>query len=518
MRYIVTLITILSIAGSCSKPQYEIISKEVMKDKVEGAWLGKMIGVMYGRSMEFAATDRIYEESIEWSPEMLERSLLEDDLYGQMNFMMTFEQHGLDVAVDSLVKNFAEASFPLCHANLQARKNYFAGVPVSELAYPENSIHAEDIDFQIESDFIGFIHPYMPQASNRMCEKVGSIMAYGDGMYGGMFVSAMHTLAFGCNDVEQIVTSALKAIPSESAYAQCIEDVVDAYKEQPDDWRYAWEKINTTWAAIDICCPYHTFNIDAKLNGAYIAMALLYGKADFERTMEIAVRCGQDTDCNTANAAAVLGIIYGASGIPDIYKSHLPQMSDKPFLHTTYSYDKAVNQTLDFIAKTVVANGGKVTDEGYFIVKQEPTPAEYKVGFQELRMKYQVQVAEASKWRFEGEWEDFVYGDGDNDLYKLTSTPGASFEIDFEGSGVALLGSWNVDCGDAEIYIDGQQVKVVDNYYMTEAGKYDVNRAYLFHDLSLADGEHTLKVVNAASRNERSAGNKLYVERILVYE
>lgn len=61
-------------------------------------------------------------------------------------------------------------------------------------------------------------------------------------------------------------------------------------------------------------------------------------------------------------------------------------------------------------------------------------------------------------------------------------------------------------------------MRVVDNYYKEEAGKYDVNRAYLFHDLTLAKGMHTLKVVNGATRNERSAGNKLYVERILVYE
>ena len=70
--------------------------------------------------------------------------------------MKTMELYGQDVSIDSLAKNFAYAEFALCHANLQARKNYFDGIPAEELSYPENSIHCEDIDFQIECDFIGF--------------------------------------------------------------------------------------------------------------------------------------------------------------------------------------------------------------------------------------------------------------------------------------------------------------------------------------------------------------------------
>lgn len=53
--------------------------------------MGKMIGVMYGRSMEFKATGKPYTNQILWKPEMLEGALLEDDIYGQLNFMMTME-------------------------------------------------------------------------------------------------------------------------------------------------------------------------------------------------------------------------------------------------------------------------------------------------------------------------------------------------------------------------------------------------------------------------------------------
>ena len=156
-----------------------------------------MIGVMKGIGMEFKAASVTYEDSIIWYPEMIERALLEDDIYGQLTFMSTMEKNqGLHTPVSKLAEDFANAEFNLCHANLQARKNFFDGIMPPLSGAPAYNMHANDIDFQIESDYIGFINPGMPRAATLMADSVGRIMAYGDGLYGGMFVSAMHALAF----------------------------------------------------------------------------------------------------------------------------------------------------------------------------------------------------------------------------------------------------------------------------------------------------------------------------------
>ena len=244
---LILLLFLLAINAWSKNYSHLEISKAVLEDKVKGAWAGKMIGVMYGREMEFKALGRMYTDSIHWTPQLLEKSLLEDDIYGQLNFMMTLERLGLNAPVDSLAKNFALAKFPLCHANLQGRKNYLDGIPVADLGKPENNIHSDDIDFQIESDFIGFVNPAMPQSSNKLCQRVGSIMAYGDGLYGGMYISSMHTFAYHERDIESIVTHALKSIPSQSAYAQCIRDVIAEYKVDQQDWKKAWKKIQAKW-------------------------------------------------------------------------------------------------------------------------------------------------------------------------------------------------------------------------------------------------------------------------------
>lgn len=503
---------------SCKSSHVVKMPAPTMVDKVKGAWAGKMIGVMYGREMEFKAIGAMYTDSIPWTPQLVEKSLLEDDIYGQLNFLATMERLGLDAPIDSLAANFANAKFPLCHANLQSRKNYFDGVPAASLALPENSFHSDDIDFQIESDFIGFINPGMPASANRLCKKVGSIMAYGDGLYGGMYVSSLHALAYQSQDVQWIVNNALLSIPQESTYAICQRDVIEAYKEDPLNWQAAWNKIQEKWGEVDICAPYHKFNIDAKLNGAYITIGLLYGGGDFRKTMEITVRCGQDTDCNSANAAAVLGVMSGYDSIPQNLKSYIPEIADRNFLHTNYSYNKVVKQTLSFIKENILINGGKVDGENYRIKVQKPVAPSLEQGYANMKMAYQVQMNEKDKWRFNGNWENFVYGDGDNDPYRVATTPGDVVEIDFTGNGVSLLGSWNVDGGKAKVYIDGEFIKEIDTYFREESGKYDVNRAYLFHAMGLAPGKHTLKVVASDKRNPASVGNKLYIERILVYQ
>lgn len=497
---------------------YKIITQEDLKDKLAGGWAGKMIGVACGHKMEFKSVGTMFYGEIPWTSKMVEESLLEDDIYGQLNFMMIMEKYGQNVSANKLSEGFANAKFPLCHANLQARKNFTDGIMPPLSGTPLYNMHADDIDFQIESDFIGFINPGMPCSSAKICNKVGRIMAYGDGLYGGIFLSTMHTLAYFENDLERIVSEALKAIPAKSSYALCIKDVINGYKKYPNDWQRTWQYIYDKWGRTDICIPYHDFNIDAKLNGAFVIIGLLYGHGDFERTMQITIRCGQDTDCNSSNVAAVLGITKGYSNIPDKFKSNISTIADKPFLHTDYSYKKAVTQSLTFINENVLANGGHINGDIYKIKIQQPSfIGKFEQSFPRMSMSYQVQVRDSSKWTFKGKWNDFVYGDGDPDLYKMAMQTGASLEIPFQGTGVSLLGSWNVDGGRANVYVDGKFVRKIDTYYREEAGKYDVNRAHIFHILNLKQEKHVLILVVTEDKNPKSTGHKIGVERIVVY-
>ena len=74
-----------------------------------------------------------------------------------------------------------------------------------------------------------------------------------------------------------------------------------------------------------------------EFNGAYIAIGLLYGEKDFGRTIDIAMRCGQDSDCNPSNAGGVLGTMLGFSGIPEPWKAGLGNIEERKLDHCDYS-------------------------------------------------------------------------------------------------------------------------------------------------------------------------------------
>jgi hypothetical protein len=71
----------------------------------------------------------------------------------------------------------------LRHANVQARR-IITTVFLSQMGRPEFNYHADDIDFQIKPIIYRFMCPANGQAFE-ICDKIGHIMNYGDGVYGG---------------------------------------------------------------------------------------------------------------------------------------------------------------------------------------------------------------------------------------------------------------------------------------------------------------------------------------------
>ena len=305
--FIAGLIVIVSCKNS---PEgFRTIKPAVLKDKIAGGWAGKMIGVTYGAPTEFRAQDKIFSDSIKWKPSDIKGSMWQDDIYVQLTFLMSMDKYGIYAPAKKFQEMFAKAGYPLWHANMQARKNYYDSIFVPASGSPEYNLHADDIDFQIEADYIGFMCPGMPQTASAIAEKIGHIMNFGDGVYGGIFVGALYSEAFFESDILKIIEKALGSIPAESDYSKIIMDVIKLYQQYPGDWKATWKELEAKWGDVDICGAGSTFNIDAKLNGAYIVIGLLYGEGDPLKTLEITTRCGQDSDCNPSNAMAVLGVI-----------------------------------------------------------------------------------------------------------------------------------------------------------------------------------------------------------------
>jgi len=238
-----------------SSEEFRTLKPEVLKDKIAGGWAGQTIACTYGGPTEFRFQGTMIQDyqPIPWNDHYIKWYFdnspgLYDDVYMDLSFVEVFDKYGLDAPVDSFAFAFANAAYPLWHANQAARYNILNGImpPMSGLWL--NNPHADCIDFQIEADFAGLMSPGMPNSASEICDKIGHIMNSGDGWYGGVYVAAMYSLAFISDDVEYIVTEALRAIPDSSEFYKCISDVIKSYRDNPDDWKKTWFMVQKNWS------------------------------------------------------------------------------------------------------------------------------------------------------------------------------------------------------------------------------------------------------------------------------
>ncbi len=334
-------------------------------DKMEAGWLGQMAGVAVGGPTEFKWLGEIIpaDQVPAWRPEMINQ-FHQDDLYVEMTFLRTLELYGFDVSIRQAGIDFANSRYELWHANLAGRNNLRAGIAPPDSGHPHFNRHADDIDYQIEADFSGLIAPGMPNLVVELGEKFGRLMNYGDGLYAGQFVGGMYAEAFFETDPIKLIEAGLRCIPEHSQYAEMVRDVLGWYRDHPDDWKKTWELIdrkyhrNPDYRRFSCSGPTSDFNIDAKINGAYILVGLLYGQGDPDQTIIISTRCGQDSDCNPSNAAGVLFTTLGRSKLPERFVSGIDPKGK--FSHTEYTFPRLIEVCGQLVRAAVVRTGGRI--------------------------------------------------------------------------------------------------------------------------------------------------------------
>jgi len=460
------------------------IPRDVLQDKIKGAWAAQTIGVTFGTPVEFQYNGTMIQDyqTIDWYDGYLKDTYENkpgsyDDIYMDLTFVQVLEDEGMDAPAQSFADAFANAEYKLWFANQTARYNVLNGINPPESGHWLNNPCADDIDFQIEADFAGLMCPGMMNAAAEICDTVGHIMNYGDGWYGGVYVAAMYSLALVSYDIDYVVEEALKVIPAESTFAQCIQDVIRWHKENPNDWKQTWfnthrkwsEDVGSAWGVFD------PFNIDAKINAAWVVMGLLYGDGDFTRTFEISTRCGDDADCNPATAGGILAAIKGYKNIPDFWKQGLAEVEPIDFKYTTISLNDAYDMSFRHALEMVKRNGGTVTDTDVTIKLQKPKTVPFEVAFEGYYPRKKINL-------------------------QKTLTDELSFE--FEGIGFAIQGSKNPGGGpdytfEVEMYIDGQLVETV-----KLPTDFTTRRFYPFwrYELPMAEHKVRLKVLNPTKK------------------
>lgn len=476
---VVFVITFFIMTACCARrtksPAKVVLSKETLRDKIKGGWAGQVIGCTYGGPTEFQYVGRMIPDSVEipWHENSIAWYYdnfpgLFDDIYMDLTFVEVIEKEGVNAPAESFANAFANKGYQLWAANQMGRYNILNGIKPPASGHWINNPHADDIDFQIEADFIGLMYPGMPFSASKLADKVGHIMNYGDGWYGGVFVATMYSLAFTASDARSVVYSAIESIPEQSDFYKCITDIMKWHKLYPDDWRKTWAECQRVWG--DKCgspdgfqSPY---NIDAKINSAYVVIGLLYGDDDFYKSIDIATRCGQDSDCNPATVAGILGTLHGYDYIPEEWKSPLTPILTRNFDFTEISLNDIYAIGYRHALAMIQIEGGQVKEDEV-IIKTQPVP----------RVRYEKS--------FDGHYP-----------VKLESLLGISlvdsYQYDFEGIGIVFRG--NIDGPDdysaqMAFYIDDQLVETA----VLPANV--IKRRYeMFYKYQLLDGKHRLSI------------------------
>ncbi|MBK9104298.1 MAG: ADP-ribosylglycohydrolase family protein [Saprospiraceae bacterium] len=507
VQHIITLFAFGILAIACNEKKSAAtgfsgeltMSKAELKDRIRGGWAGQTIGVTFGGPTEFRFKGTMIQEyqPIVWHDHYIKETYeldpgLYDDVYLDLTFVNILEKVGLNAPADSFALEFAHEDYKLWHANQAARYNILNGIMPPASGHWMNNPHADDIDFQIEADFAGMMTPGMTNTGAEFCDRIGHIMNYGDGWYGGVFISSLYSLAYTSDDLHYIVEKALSTIPTQSKFHQTIADVISWHRENPDDWKETWFKVEKNHSA-EKGCPegvFNSFNIDARLNAAYVVIGLLYGNKDFYKTMDIATRCGQDSDCNPATAAGILGVMGGYDSIPAYWKVALEEAEGLKFPYMDITLNDVYALTYKHTLQLIEQQNGKVNDDSVVIKLQEPAIVPFEESFDGMFPK--------------------------EERYLRQEFTDKNIVVDFNGNGVVVLGNVKSRCGESksdyvallDIMLDGQKIEQVKMPFDYIVRKYDI-----YHKYKLKEGAHHLEIVWTNKHPEFS----LYMKSIVVY-
>ena len=153
------------------------------------------------------------------------------------------------------------------------------------------------------------VAPGDPELAADLARRAASVSHDGEAIYGAQVIAAMEAQAFVENDIQKLIDTALRFIPSSSIIYRLIAEIREWHASEPD-WRKTREQIAANYG-------YDKYGGNCHMvpNHALIILALLYGDDDFQKSLMIVNTCGWDTDCNSGNVGCLMGIKNGLAGI-----------------------------------------------------------------------------------------------------------------------------------------------------------------------------------------------------------
>ena len=235
--------------------------RDALKEKIHGAWLGRICGCLLGKTVEGIKTHELhpllketgnypmyrYIRRAEITEEMLEKYQygLRGRCYAdQVEFMPYDDDTNYMVLSQELVEKYGRDFTPYdvsrtwlalqpkdsyCTAERVAFCNFVKGYEPPASAVYKNP-YREWIGAQIRGDYFGYINPGDPEMAAEMAFRDASISHIKNGIYGEMWAAAMIACAAVTDNIEDIILGGLAQLPCR---VRCVVETVRGEQNHP---------------------------------------------------------------------------------------------------------------------------------------------------------------------------------------------------------------------------------------------------------------------------------------------
>jgi ADP-ribosylglycohydrolase len=351
------------------------LAQEQLKDKLAGAWIGRISGCLLGKPVEGWQSKDLHKllkdtqnfpmnryivkreftpywekqanQNLTWADNINGIAPIDDDTNYTVFALKLVQTYGKEFTANDVLEGWLNwiPMLATCTAERVAYRNAAMGLLAPDTATYLNP-YREWIGAQIRGDFFGYINVGDPDLAAEMAFRDASISHIKNGIYGEMLMAAMIAAAAASDDILTIVEAGLDEIPARSRLRKDIQVVLTWYKEKMT-YDEVIQQIHKLYDEADGHGWCHTNS-----NAMIVVTALLYGEKDFGKSLCMAVQPGFDTDCNGATTGSILGMILGEANIPQLWSEpYNKTLATSIIGHNIVSVDDLVNQTLDLIKK-----------------------------------------------------------------------------------------------------------------------------------------------------------------------
>ncbi|MBQ9748354.1 MAG: ADP-ribosylglycohydrolase family protein [Clostridia bacterium] len=366
----------------------EIADNAALREKISGAWYGRICGCLLGKPVEGIHQDELVPFLKETGNYPMHRYIMASEITEEIrskykfSFMekacadnikcapvdddtnyvalaqLLIRRAGRDFTPDDVAKLWlaTQPKSAYCTAERVAFRNFVMGYEPPYSAVYKNP-YREWIGAQIRGDYFGYINPGDPEMAAKMAWRDASISHVKNGIYGEMFASAMIACAAVTDNIKDIILGGLAEIPATSRLYERVMEFIDRYESgvtKEEAFAYIHELYNDK-DGHDWC---HTIS-----NALVVVCALLYGEGDYAKSICMAVETGFDTDCNGATVGSIIGMRNGKAGIGEYWtaptrgilattifgvgKAEIENFVDRTMRHMPDTYDHEAERAED---------------------------------------------------------------------------------------------------------------------------------------------------------------------------